>query len=150
VQQIAELNLAGKLQTAVEEKGVARQTLRFPDADAVVSFGFPQPDGTFPPGTPELQGRVLIAQLGPLDFLVAGFESSVTFRATSADAAHNQQLEILRAEEGQYVDGVWERIRILNGDETDRGLNFHGISPLVRIHLHSLPLYDEENHHNTP
>jgi hypothetical protein len=150
VQQIAEFNLAGKLQTAVEDKGAARQTLHFPDADAVVSFGFPQPDGTFPPGTPELQGRVLIVQLGPLDFLVAGFESSVTFRATSADAAHNQQLEILRAEEGQYVDGAWQRTRILNGDETDRGLNFHGASPLVRIHLHSLPLYDEENHRNTP
>jgi Domain of unknown function (DUF5597)/Glycosyl hydrolases family 35 len=153
-QQIAELNLAGKLQTAVEDKGSPRQTLHFADpggiaADAIVSLGFPQPDGAYPPGTPDLHGRALIAQLGPLDFLVTGFDASVTFRL--AGTTHNQQLEILHAEEGRYVDGVWQTIRILNGDQTDRGLNFHtGVQPLVRIHLHTLPLYDEAIHHPQP
>jgi hypothetical protein len=152
-QQIAELNLAGKLQTAVEDKGSPRQTLHFADpggiaADAIVSFGFPQPDGAYPPGTPDFHGRALVAQLGPLDFLVTGFDASVTFRL--ADTTHNQQLEILHAEEGRYVDGVWQTIRILNGDQTDRGLNFHtAIQPLVRIHLHTIPLYDEAIHHAT-
>jgi hypothetical protein len=56
-------------------------------------------------------------------------------------------MEILRAEEGQYVDGTWQATRILNGDQTDRGLNFRGSNPsLVRIHLHTLPLYDEAVH----
>jgi len=152
--EIAQLNLEGKLFTAVEEKNIpARQSIHLPTADAVVSFGFPQPDGAFPPGTPTQQGRVLVAQLGPLDFLVTGFESSVTFTVPAAELAKNpnQQLEILRAEEGTYIDGVWHATRILNGDETDRGLQFRGATPpVVRIHLHTLPLYDEALHHLQP
>ena len=147
--QIAQLNLDGKLYTAVEEKGAARQSIHLPTADAVVSFGFPQPDGTYPPGTPTFQGRALVAQLGPLEFLVTGFDASVSF-ALPADELQkepNQQIEILRAEEGQYIDGVWRTTRILNGDQTDRGLNFRGANPpLVRIRLHKLPLYDEAVH----
>jgi hypothetical protein len=42
---------------------------------------------------------------------------------------------------------VWQTTRILNGDQTDRGLNFRSSNPpLVRILLHSLPLYDEAIH----
>jgi hypothetical protein len=147
--QIAQLNLEGKLYTAVEEKGTARQSIHLPTADAVISFGFPQPDGTYPPGTPTFQGRAMVAQLGPLDFLVTGFDASVSFAlpATDLQKEPNQQIEILRAEEGQYVDGVWQATRILNGDQTDRGLNFRSTNPpLVRIRLHKLPLYDEAVH----
>ncbi len=147
--QIAQLNLEGKLQTAVEDKGAARQTIHFASADAVVSFGFPQPDGTYPPGTPTLQGRAVVAQLGPLEFLVSGFDASVRFCLSdnALQQTPNLQLEILRAEEGQYIDGVWQSTRILNGDQTDRGLNFRGgTPPLVRILLHTLPLYDEAVH----
>ncbi len=148
-QQIAQLNLDGKLFTGVEDKGEARQTLHLPTADAVLSYGFPQPDGAYPPGTPNLQGRAIVAQLAPLDFLVTGFDVSVSFTLPAAELAGepNQQLEILRAEEGQFVDGVWKASRILNGDQTDRGLNFRGGSPmLVRIRLHKIPLYDEAVH----
>jgi hypothetical protein len=149
--QIAQLNLEGKLYTAVEEKGAARQSIHLPTADAVVSFGFPQPDGAYPPGTPTFQGRAMVAQLGPLEFLVTGFDASVSFAVSAAELQKepNQQIEILRAEEGQYVDGVWRTTRILNGDQTDRGLNFRSSGPpLVRIHLHKLPLYDEAVHHS--
>jgi hypothetical protein len=149
-QQIAQLNLEGRLFTAVEEKGAARQSIHLPSADAVASFGFPQPDGAYPPGTPTFQGRAIVAQLAPLDFLVTGFDVSVSFTASAADLQKdpNQQLEILRAEEGTYVDGTWKPTRILNGDQTDRGLNFRGPNPpLVRIILHQLPLYDEALHH---
>jgi hypothetical protein len=150
--EIAQLNLDGKLLTAVEDKGAARQSIHFADADAVASFGFPQSDGTFPPGTPTLQGRSMVAQLGPLEFLVSGFDVSVSFTLPAAvlQQTPNLQLEILRAEEGKYVDGVWQTTRILNGDQTDRGLNFRSSSPpLVRIRLHTLPLYDEALHRNT-
>jgi hypothetical protein len=146
---IAQLNLDGKLLTAVEDKGAARQSIHFATADAAASFGFPQPDGTYPPGTPTLQGRAMVAQLGPLEFLVTGFDASVSFTLPAAELQKtpNLQLEILRADEGQYVDGVWQTTRILNGDQTDRGLNFRSSNPpLVRIHLHTLPLYDEEVH----
>jgi hypothetical protein len=150
--QIAQLNLEGKLFTAVEDKGAARQSLHLPTADAIVSFGFPQPDGAYPPGTPTLRGRALVAELGPLEFLVTGFDSSVSFALPTAELQKqpNQQIEILRAEEGQYIDGVWQVTRILNGDQTDRGLNFRGPNPpFVRILLHTLPLYDEAVHRAT-
>jgi len=150
--EIAQFNLEGKLQTAVEDKGAARQTIHFATTDAVASFGFPQPDGTYPPGTPTQQGRAVVAQLGPLEFLVSGFDVSVSFTLPAAvlQQTPNLQLEILRAKEGQYVDGVWQTTRILNGDQTDRGLNFRGSNPpLVRIRLHTLPLYDEALHRNT-
>jgi len=147
--EIARLNLEGKLQTAVEDKGAARQTIHLASADAVASFGFPQSDGAYPPGTPTQQGRIVVAQLGPLEFLVSGFDVSVSFTLPAAvlQRTPNLQLEILRAEEGKYVDGVWQTTRILNGDQTDRGLNFRSSNPpLVRILLHSLPLYDEAIH----
>jgi hypothetical protein len=145
IEEIAQLNLEGKLQTAVEEKGSERQTLHFDGADAILSFGFPQSDGNVPPGTPQLQGRALVAQLGPLEFLVAGFDTSVSFRPNPAAIARNEQIEILKAEEGMYINGNWQTSRILNGDQTDRGLNFHsGTQQAVRIRLHKLPLYDQE------
>lgn len=142
--QIARLNFDGKLQTAVEQKGEPRQSLHFDGVDAVVSFGFPQRDGQAPPGTADDHGRAIVAQLGPLEFLVTGFDASVSFKVAAAPeaAAKNEQLEILRADEGQYVDGVWQTSRIWNGDQTDRGLNFRGPKQsVIRIRLHTLPLY---------
>src|ERR1035438_4097117 len=108
-QQVAQLNLESKLFTGVEDKGEARQTIHLPTADAILSFGFPQPDGAYPPGTPNLQGRAMVAQLGPLEFLVTGFDVSVSFAvpAPELEKEQNQQIEILRAEEGQYVGGTW-------------------------------------------
>lgn len=144
-QQVVEWNLAGKLQTAVEEKGVSRKVLHFDRVDAVVSFGYPQRDGEQPPGTPDLQGRVMVAQTGPMEFVVTGFEASVNFiqGTQTGEKQQAEQVEILRAEEGQYVNGAWQSARILNGDQTDRGLIFHGSNPQVnRIRLQEILLYD--------
>jgi hypothetical protein len=147
-QQVAEWNLAGKLQTAVEEKGVSRKTLHFGSVDAIISFGYPQRDGEQPPGTPDQQGRAMVAQTGPMEFVVIGFEASVSFTQGSLteDKPQTQQVEILRAEEGQYVNGAWQTARIWNGDQTDRGLNFHGANPpVIRIRLQDIPLYDGDS-----
>jgi len=75
--ELAQLNFDGKLQTAVEQKGMPRERLHFGDLDAIVSFGFPQRDGETPPGTADQHGRAIVAQLGPLEFLVTGFDASV-------------------------------------------------------------------------
>jgi hypothetical protein len=141
---VAQLNFDGKLQTAIEDKGSVRTPLHFGDVDAVVSFGFPQRDGETPPGNADSHGRAMVAQLGPLEYLVTGFDASVSFRLTdTTDKAQNQQLEILRAEEGRYVNGSWQALRIWNGDQTDRGLNFKGSHPeVIRIRLHAIELYD--------
>ncbi len=148
---IAQLNFEGKLKTVVEEKGLARQTVHFQGVDAIVSFGFPQSDGAQPPGTPTLQGRVMVAQTGPLDFVLTGFDASVSFALPGAPASPSafapalaplpsEQIEILRADEGGYVNGAWKPTRIINGDQTDRGINFRGNTPpFVRVRFHKIP-----------
>jgi beta-galactosidase GanA len=141
-QEIAQLNLKGKLQTNVEEPGMQRQTIHFEDVEAVVSYGFPQHDGEVPPGTADGHGRVMVAEIAALEFLVTGVDASVTFQLNSDyGKTHNEQLEIVRAEQGHYESGVWKVERIWNGDQTDRGLNFKGgQGAVVRIRLHRLPL----------
>jgi beta-galactosidase GanA len=135
---IARLNYEGKLRTAVEEEGKSEELLNFGRWTARVGFGFPQRDGQqHPPGTPEHLGRALVAQLGPDEFLVTGIEARVTFylaspAATNMQAAH---MQILRAEEGTYDGETWKPLRIWNGDQTDRGLNFHHEQQVVRIRL---------------
>jgi hypothetical protein len=141
-EQIAQLNLEGKLQTAIEDPGAPRKQMRFGNVVATASFGFPPGDGETPPGTADSHGRALVAEVAPLEFLVTGFDASVSFSFTPEYAkANNAQIEILRAEEGSYEDGVWKTARIWNGDQTDRGLNFSGANKqVVRIRLHALPL----------
>lgn len=143
--KIAQLSFDGKVQTEEEDKGLPRRALRFGDVEVVTSFGFPQRDGAMPPGTPGLDGRAMVAQLGPLEFLVTGFDASVNFRlaAPPDGKAQQEQLEILEADEGQYKDGVWQTSRIWNGDQTDRGLRFTSENTsVIRIRLQRLPLYE--------
>jgi hypothetical protein len=59
-------------------------------------------------------------------FLVAGFFCRVDFRP----ADNNKRRQFLRVEEGTYENSVFKFGRILNGDQTDWGLNF-GSEPLV-------------------
>lgn len=130
---VARLNFEGKLKTAVEEEGKPEDTLVFGSWIARVGFGFPQRDGQqHPPGTKEFLGRALVAQLGPDEFLVTGIEARVTFYRAPHAAGH---MQILRAEEGTYDGETWKPLRIWNGDQTDRGLNFHHEHQVVRIRL---------------
>ena len=137
--QIAQLNFGGKLQTAVEQKGEPVTRLHFPGVDAAVGFGFPQRDGEAPPGTADSTGRALVVQLGPLEFLVTGFDASVTFEPTDPT---KEEVEILRAEQGTYSGDQWQMSRVWNGDQTDRGLQFHtDNSYVVRVRLQKLAEY---------
>ena len=132
--EIARLNFAGKLKTAVEEPGHVQQEIDLGDWQATVSFGYPQPDGQQPPGTPDFHGRVLIAQLAPNEFLVTGVDARVIFHVASHPSLPDHHINnILRAEQGQYVSGRWVPLRILNGDETQRGLNFQRNGGTVHV-----------------
>ena len=131
--EIARLNYEGKLKTAVEEPGAATQELDFGPWRASVRFGFPQPDGRRPPGTPDHHGRALVAQLGADEFLVTGVDASVAFHIPGR--LPGLRMQILRAEEGAYENGTWHRSRLLNGDQTDRGLNFRHTGVAVRIRV---------------
>jgi hypothetical protein len=136
--EVARLIAEGKVKTAVEELGQARQEIDFGDWQAQVSFGFPQRDGMPPPGTKDAHGRAMIAQLGPDEFLVTGFDASVAFHIPGR--LPGLRMQILRAEEGQFEDGgnghnVWKPLRLWNGDETDRGLNFRQQPTWVRLQV---------------
>ena len=61
----------------------------------------------------------------------------MTLRLADGAAGHAQ---ILRAEEGKYENGEWHSLRILNGDQTDRGINLRDVNPqaqdtVVRIRM---------------
>jgi Domain of unknown function (DUF5597)/Beta-galactosidase len=96
---------------------------------AEVRFGFPQRDGLPAPGSTNKDGRVLVAQLGPNEYLLTGMGGSVFFHRPGL--LPGIRMQILTAEEGYYTPGaspgapeIWHVIRILNGDETDRGIRF--------------------------
>ena len=135
---IAQLIADGKVKTAVEEAGQARQEIDFGTWLAQVSFGFPQRDGVAPPGTKDAHGRAMVAQLSPDEFLVTGFDASVAFHIPGR--LPGLRMQILRAEEGRFEDdgsgrNVWRVLRLWNGDETDRGLNFRQQPVWVRIQV---------------
>lgn len=121
--EVAQAEFEGKLKTAVEELGSANQEIDFGQWQATIGFGFPQNDGREAPGTRDQHGAALIAQIGPDEFLITGIDASVAFHLPGKKPW--MRSEILTAEEGAYVDGRWKVEKLLNGDETDRGLQFH-------------------------
>ena len=137
--ELASLMFAGKVQTAVEENGIAQREVAFGPWRAVVSY----PPAYDPPAAPvstssdttQLHvGRALVAQLGADEFLVAGIDCRVQF----AGPAHSgKQVQLLRVEEGRYDGTTWIPSRLWNGDETDYGLNFGGKGSLLRVKVGS-------------
>lgn len=130
---IAQLEFDGKLKTAVEEPGQTAQEVDFGPWQATVAFGFPQPDGRRAPGTKDAHGAVLIAQLGPDEFLVTGVDASISFHLPGKLPWIRS--EIVTAQQGVYENDEWKPQRLWNGDETDRGLCFHEKPEIVRVRL---------------
>jgi hypothetical protein len=81
------------------------------------SFGnWMKPKGNTPP-----DGGVVILQLGPDEFLIAGHHVRVDFNPTFALGKKRFWLKV---EEGSYDGaGNWKTARLWNGDQTDYGLN---------------------------
>jgi hypothetical protein len=131
--EIAQLEFDGKLKTAVEDPGQAAQELDFGGWQASVTYGFPQFDGRRAPGTKDAHGTALVAQLGPDEFLVTGFDASVIFHLPGKMPWIHSQF--ISAEQGTYENGVWKPLRLWNGDETDRGLCFYQKPTVVRVKM---------------
>ena len=131
--EVAQLEFAGKLQTAVEEPGVPVKELDFGDWQATVAFGFPQTDGRRPPGTKDAHASALVALLGPDEFLVTGVDASVSFH--SPGKLPWIRSELVTAEQGTYENGVWKPFRLWNGDETDRGLCFYQEPQVLHVRV---------------
>jgi hypothetical protein len=131
--EIARLEFEGKVKTAVEEPGRSEQQIDFGSWQATVAFGFPQSDGHTAPGTKDAHGAVMVAQLGPDEFLVTGTEASVVFHLPGKQPWMRSQF--VTAEQGSFEQGVWKPIRLWNGDETDRGLCFYDKPEVVRVRM---------------
>ena len=127
---IASLNFAGKLQAVAEETGKPTNTLAFGPWNATVSYGAGR-NNRAPTGNPEPTGRALVAQLGDNQFLVAGYSCRVDFRPAAAD----KRRQFIRVDERTYENGVFKFLRILNGDETDNGLNLRAEPIALRVSL---------------
>lgn len=127
---LAKAAFEGRLQAVAEQPGQPRDTLRFGDWEVRVSYGAPYWGDADPllPGNPDHGGRLLVVQTTADQFLLTGFSARAEFVRVAADARHGQ---LLRVEQGRYVDGQWQFERLLNGDQTDYGLNFVRDSPPV-------------------
>jgi hypothetical protein len=129
MREVARLNFEGKLQAIAEEPGQARQTLDFGDWRAIVTFGAGgRNNSTNGNATPV--GRALVARQGTNQFLVTGDWCKIDFRP-----ANGRRRDFLRVEEGGYEHGVFRRLRIWNGDETDYGLSFFSAPQVLRVAL---------------
>jgi uncharacterized protein DUF5597/glycosyl hydrolase family 35 len=146
--EVAKLNFEGKLKAVAEEPPKVTDTLPFGDWNAVVSYGATRNGQAA--GNAEPTGRAVVARLSESLFLVAGFFCRVDFRPAGTEQQRRSQhivegsgqipsalidgkwrhRQFLRVEEGTYENGVFNFVRIWNGDETDWGLNF-GSEPVV-------------------
>ncbi|HYC83839.1 MAG TPA: DUF5597 domain-containing protein [Chryseosolibacter sp.] len=134
---IARLNFEGKVRTAVQmtldpnaEKGnpvdqenyITDQALHFDGWDAEVAFGTFQRLARSQTQQESPDGRILVAEVSKGEYLLAGYHARVMFRPTGKN--QGKPWEYLIVEEGHYENGEFRADRILNGDQTDWGLNF--------------------------
>jgi hypothetical protein len=120
---------AGHVQTSVETPDATRQVLSFGKWEAVINYGSYKPDHRTeqPSGTEKHDGRALVAQIGPDEFIITGINANVLFQLAEKEQGHAQ---ILHVEEGAYEADKWTPIRLWNGDQTDHGMHFRH-SPVV-------------------
>ncbi|NML04789.1 DUF5597 domain-containing protein [Sphingomonas sp. G-3-2-10] len=112
------------------------QTIDLGEHKATVTFGRGQFGFDPPKGNGEPRGGLVVARLGPDEYLVTGFDARIEF-GFAKPGARNLMLD--RVEEGYFKDGKWVFVRVWNGDQTDYGLNFTGLPQVLRIRLASWP-----------
>ncbi len=138
---ITELQGTPRLKAAVEESGIRSRNLIFSNYDLLVRFRpvGRQPAGLAPaaPAAPsDPTGRALIAELGPDQFLVMGFDSAVSFRPVQGSDFTAAQL--LKVEEGTYQNGAWKTTRegsTSQGDYSPPTVNLPASGACVRVTL---------------
>ncbi len=133
----AALAAAGKVWGVAEPTDPAAghtQVMNLGKYTATVRFGLPQFGTPEPKGNVWPSGGVVIAELGPDQLLVTGYDARVDFALTDAKGLN---LIINRVEQGHYDQGKWVFDRLWNGDQTDYGLNFTGVPQVLRVSLAS-------------
>ena len=131
MREVARLNFEGKLRATAELPGEASTKLDFDGWTANVEYGAARFDA--PKGNEKPQGRALVAQLAPDQFLVTGNFCKILFHPKSG-----LPWQYLKVEEGTYENGVFKPYRIWNGDETDWGINFKELPQVLRVSLYEI------------
>jgi hypothetical protein len=126
---------AGHMQAAIEQDGRANPALAFDDFDVAVRFG-PVTDnygGARGRGNPRRNGRVLVGQIAPNEFLISGMSANIILAPRLGSPA--KKAMYLSVEQGHFEAAEWHVDRLLNGDETAFGLTFpeHGDTLRVRV-----------------
>jgi beta-galactosidase GanA len=137
MREIAALNYAGKVWGTAEPTETHVQHIVLGAGSkahwqAEVSYGREMFGDGDPKGNSTLRGGVLLAELGPDEYLVTGYHARVRFDHTQQTG---KPFMLARVEEGHYERGKWIFERLWNGDQTDWGLNFTGLPQLLRVHL---------------
>ncbi len=155
MREIAELNFEGKLQATAELDDGSLQILHFGDWDAVVTYGSRRRRIEDANQDHVPLGRALVARIAANEFLVTGINCAVDFRPDGTSGQEKTgniefgtgqtpsakidgrwiHRQFLRVGEGQYVDGVFKFERILNGDQTDYGLQFTSVPEVLHVSL---------------
>ena len=96
-----------KLQAFVRHSDTDYGTLlHFEEVDAAVAYA--------PKAMAKPLGAGIFIELGKNQFLIVGMQCTVAFRAK---AGVNAKVDLIRFEEGSFVENEWQRGRVLNGDE---------------------------------
>ncbi len=91
-------------------------------------FWIDPPTGNTPPS-----GGVAIAQLGPDEYLVAGYRARVDFHPSVE--FKDKKFMIERVEEGYFKNNNWVFQRVWNGDQTDWGLNLTSRPQVLKVKM---------------
>jgi hypothetical protein len=128
MRELAKWSFEGKIKAVVEHEDHVDQTIDLGEWQAIVSFK-PERGDTVKDKT-EAYGRIMIIkQAGEGKYLLIGSKCHITFKPAGKNAGKAWQY--LRVEEGNFVNGKFNLLRILNGDETDWGGPRFGTIPTV-------------------
>lgn len=129
----ARLSFEGRVWGASEPADVHEQNLPLGRWNANVTYGRLQFGWDSAQGNPTPRGGIVIAELGPDEFLVTGFHARVAFGL--AEPKPGEHSQYARVEEVVWRDGGWRFVRMWNGDQTDYGLNFTSLPQVLRVKL---------------
>jgi hypothetical protein len=130
---IAELQGTDKLKAAVEEDAITGRMLSFDGYDILVRFHPPARNAPSVTAPAAPSSRVLVAQLGPDEFLIAGFDAAVDFKPPMGSEFTRAQC--LLVEEGTYENGAWKRTYLRNGNFSIGGVTLSPKGAMVKVKL---------------
>lgn len=131
MRELAQWERDGNLHAVIEAEGKPEAEVDLGSCKARVRFGVGyrgEANGNEIP-----VGRVLIAQLGPDEFVITGNYANIRFEPSGKQSGTAWQF--LKVEEGQYENGRFEPVRIWNGDETDWGLTLGSTATTLRVRV---------------